>query len=110
MRARDRQKRSGQIEVVEMKTQTGPQGQNCKTCRFRAVTQLPPPSIQKAEVCRKGPPMPMLMPVPGGMMPGFVFPNLTDWCYGYEMGYEGEAGATDPATQEAANADLLSNT
>lgn len=86
----------GRIALLEMPTTTGPNGEDCKTCRFNHEMQAPPPNLGKVSLCKKDPPQIMLMPTAHGMVPGSAFPQITDWCFGFEPRPLARAPDTDP--------------
>ncbi len=68
------------VPAIEVATTTGPNGENCLSCRFKVDTQLPPPNLGKLSQCRRLPPDVVMTQ----MGPATTFPNIPDWCFSYE--------------------------
>lgn len=60
---------------------------SCATCRFMESAPLDPKTLQRAMVCKWGPPQLTLVPTPQGMaiaaMPVQV--NAQTWCHRHEL-------------------------
>jgi hypothetical protein len=60
---------------------------SCVTCKFVLEQREPPPSIQKVLVCRRSPPVAILLPTgPGQYQSVTTFPVVGEalWCYQWQ--------------------------
>lgn len=63
----------------------------CAKCRFTTVEQAPPPNLQKVRLCKRFPPVPVLVPVRGGATLTAMWPPMQD------NGHCHEFSAAEPA-------------
>lgn len=56
---------------------------DCMTCKFRDTIYAPPPSIERLNICRRFPPVPIIMQTPQGIAATASFPAVGPgtWCH-----------------------------